>query len=87
MLHRLRQSRTLYTLTTGPKFGVHFKHGAAAMEASEEAGLLGKIEKKKLGSFHYRKRLKNGAVLLCRVDVFPMRAIRQPKTGRKCISV
>jgi hypothetical protein len=24
MLHRLRQSRTLYTLTTGPKFGVHF---------------------------------------------------------------
>jgi len=25
MLHRLRQSRTLYTLTAGPKFGVHFK--------------------------------------------------------------
>ena len=24
MLHRLRQSRTLYTLTAGPKFGVHF---------------------------------------------------------------
>ncbi len=54
-------------------------HGTAAMEASEEAGLLGKIEKKKLGSFHYRKRLKNGAVLLCRVDVFPMRVNRQRK--------
>jgi CBS domain containing-hemolysin-like protein len=25
MLHPLRQSRTLHTLTTGPKFGVHFK--------------------------------------------------------------
>jgi predicted helicase len=25
MLHRLRQSRTLHTLTAGPKFGVHFK--------------------------------------------------------------
>jgi hypothetical protein len=24
MLHRLRQSRTLHTLTAGPKFGVHF---------------------------------------------------------------
>ena len=54
-------------------------HGAAAMEASEEAGLVGKIEKKKLGSFHYRKRLKNGAALLCRVDVFPMRVSRQLK--------
>jgi len=25
MLHRLRQSRTLHTLTIGLKFGVHFK--------------------------------------------------------------
>lgn len=54
-------------------------HGAAAVEASEEAGLLRKIEKKKLGSFHYRKRLKNGAALLCSVDVFPMRVARQRK--------
>jgi 8-oxo-dGTP pyrophosphatase MutT (NUDIX family) len=53
--------------------------GAAAVEASEEAGLLGKIEKKKLGSYHYRKRLKNGAMLLCSVDVFPMRVTRQLK--------
>jgi hypothetical protein len=27
MLHRLRQSRTLHTLTAGPKFGVHFSVG------------------------------------------------------------
>jgi 8-oxo-dGTP pyrophosphatase MutT (NUDIX family) len=55
-------------------------HGAAAVEAEEEAGLVGKIEKKKFGSFHYRKRLKNGAALLCRVDVFPMRVTRQRKS-------
>jgi len=54
-------------------------HATAALEALQEAGLLGKIEKKKLGSYHYRKRLKNGAVFLCRVDVFPMRVIRQRK--------
>jgi 8-oxo-dGTP pyrophosphatase MutT (NUDIX family) len=52
---------------------------AAALEALQEAGLLGKIEKKKLGSYHYRKRLKNGAALLCRVDVFPLRVTRQRK--------
>jgi 8-oxo-dGTP pyrophosphatase MutT (NUDIX family) len=55
-------------------------HGAAAVEASEEAGLVGNIEKEKLGSFHYRKRLKNGAALLCRVYVFPMRVTRQRKS-------
>jgi 8-oxo-dGTP pyrophosphatase MutT (NUDIX family) len=58
-------------------------HGAAAMEASEEAGLVGKIEKERLGSFHYRKRLKNEAMLLCRVDVFPMRVTRQRKNWRE----
>jgi hypothetical protein len=47
------------------------------------AGLVGKIEKEKLGSFHYRKRLKNEAVLLCRVDVFRMRVARQRKNWRE----
>jgi 8-oxo-dGTP pyrophosphatase MutT (NUDIX family) len=54
-------------------------HIAAAVEALEEAGLLGKINKKKLGSFHYRKRLQNGAAVSCRVDVFPLRVVRQRK--------
>jgi len=43
------------------------------------SGLKGKIEKTKIGSFHYQKRLKNGAVILCRVDVFPMQVLRQAK--------
>jgi len=56
---------------------------AAAVEALEEAGVVGKIEKKKLGAYHYRKRLKNGAALLCRVDVFPLRVARQRKNWRE----
>jgi 8-oxo-dGTP pyrophosphatase MutT (NUDIX family) len=54
-------------------------HVAAAIEAREEAGLTGKIEKTKIGSFHYHKRLKNGADIHCRVDVFPMQVLRQAK--------
>jgi 8-oxo-dGTP pyrophosphatase MutT (NUDIX family) len=54
-------------------------HIAAAIEAQQEAGLTGKIEKTKIGSFHYQKRMKNGAAILCRVDVFPMRVLRQAK--------
>jgi 8-oxo-dGTP pyrophosphatase MutT (NUDIX family) len=54
-------------------------HATAALEALQEGGLLGKIEKRKLGAFHYRKRLKNGAAITCRVQVFPMRVMRQRK--------
>ncbi|HMK90489.1 MAG TPA: NUDIX hydrolase [Methylocystis sp.] len=49
----------------------------AALEALQEAGLLGKIDRKPLGAYHYRKRLKNGAALFCRVDVFALRVTRQ----------
>jgi predicted NUDIX family NTP pyrophosphohydrolase len=52
----------------------------AEVEALQEAGLLGKIEKAKLGSYHYQKRLVNGATILCRVDVFPLRVERQRKS-------
>ncbi len=31
------------------------------------------------GCYHYQKRLKKGATLLCRVDVFPLRVVRQRK--------
>jgi 8-oxo-dGTP pyrophosphatase MutT (NUDIX family) len=55
-------------------------HTTAALEALEEAGLLGKIEKTRLGSYHYHKRLKNGGTILCRVDVFPLRVVRQRKS-------
>ena len=55
-------------------------HSAAAREAMEEAGLVGKIEKKAAGFYHYQKRLKNGATVLCRVQVFPMLVVKQRKS-------
>jgi len=55
-------------------------YATAAVEALQEAGLLGKIEKTKLGTYHYQKRLRNGAALLCSVDVFPLRVVRQRKS-------
>jgi 8-oxo-dGTP pyrophosphatase MutT (NUDIX family) len=58
-------------------------HAAAAQEALEEAGLVGKIEKKPLGSYHYVKKLRNGAAILCRVDVFPLEVARQRKNWRE----
>ena len=54
-------------------------NASAAVEALEEGGLLGNIGKKSVGAYHYRKRLKNGAVLTCRVEVFPLRVLRQRK--------
>ena len=58
-------------------------HSAAAQEALEEAGLVGKIEKIALGSYHYIKLMRNGAGILCRVDVFPLEVQRQLKNWRE----
>jgi 8-oxo-dGTP pyrophosphatase MutT (NUDIX family) len=54
-------------------------HEAAAVEALEEAGLIGPVDKLPIGSYHYLKQMKNGASTLCRVDVYPMRVTRQRK--------
>ncbi len=43
---------------------------AAANEAREEAGLLGRIEERPLGHYTYRKRLHLLASVLCVVDVY-----------------
>jgi 8-oxo-dGTP pyrophosphatase MutT (NUDIX family) len=51
---------------------------AAAIEAMEEAGLLGIISAKPFGFFRYAKRFSRGDEL-CRVEVFPMRVSRQRK--------
>jgi uncharacterized protein Yka (UPF0111/DUF47 family) len=47
-------------------------HGAAAMEAQEEAGVIGLICPTALGSYRYRKKRGNGASLMIDVDVFPL---------------
>jgi 8-oxo-dGTP pyrophosphatase MutT (NUDIX family) len=52
---------------------------SAAREAREEAGVVGEIGKNSIGSYSYRKRLKNGAVVACEVRVFPLKVKRQQK--------
>jgi 8-oxo-dGTP pyrophosphatase MutT (NUDIX family) len=55
-------------------------HLAAAREALEEAGVTGRIARASAGSYGYIKRLKNGAPLECRVQVFPLKIERQRKS-------
>ena len=45
---------------------------AAAQEAYEEAGLVGKPGRKSLGAFHYDKRLQSGRLQHVRVIVYPL---------------
>jgi 8-oxo-dGTP pyrophosphatase MutT (NUDIX family) len=62
-------------------------YAAAAREAFEEAGVLGPIARSPIGAYDYVKRLKNGAPLACRVEVFPMRVSHQrarwPEQGQR----
>jgi 8-oxo-dGTP pyrophosphatase MutT (NUDIX family) len=46
---------------------------AAAVEAAEEAGLVGEITAKPLGSYRYMKRLKHDKTMAIQVIVFPFR--------------
>jgi 8-oxo-dGTP pyrophosphatase MutT (NUDIX family) len=52
---------------------------AAAHEAFEEAGVVGSVGRRSVGSFSYEKRLRNGAVVVCEVRVFPLKVARQTK--------
>jgi 8-oxo-dGTP pyrophosphatase MutT (NUDIX family) len=54
-------------------------HHSAAREAFEEAGVVGMISRRPVGSFPYEKRLKNGDVLVCEVRVFPLKVSNQSK--------
>ncbi|QNT68702.1 NUDIX hydrolase [Defluviicoccus vanus] len=42
----------------------------AAREAYEEAGLVGKVRKRSVGTFRYEKRLPRESVVSCKVRVF-----------------
>jgi 8-oxo-dGTP pyrophosphatase MutT (NUDIX family) len=52
-------------------------HDSAAREAFEEAGVVGTVSRRTVGSFPCQKRLKNGAVVACEVHVFPLKVTRQ----------
>lgn len=46
-------------------------HETAAIEAFEEAGVIGKPMRRAIGSYEYRKRPESGGTL-CRVEVYPL---------------
>jgi 8-oxo-dGTP pyrophosphatase MutT (NUDIX family) len=52
-------------------------HKSAAREALEEAGVIGRINRRPLGAFSYKKRLKSGKVVICEVQVFVMKVKRR----------
>jgi len=51
----------------------------AAREAFEEAGVKGQMGKKKLGAFHYDKRLRSGRLQRVRVTVYPLEVAVESK--------
>jgi 8-oxo-dGTP pyrophosphatase MutT (NUDIX family) len=61
-----------------PKRGVS-PHDTAANEAFEEAGVVGKVSKRPIGSYPYEKILEAGKKARCRVQVFALRVTRQHK--------
>jgi 8-oxo-dGTP pyrophosphatase MutT (NUDIX family) len=52
-------------------------HKSAAREAREEAGVVGSVKRRPLGTFSYEKRLKGGKVVTCKVQVFALKVERQ----------
>ena len=61
-----------------PKKGKSPYH-SAAREAFEEAGVVGAVAKRSVGSFSYEKQLKNGGAVVCEVRVLPLEVRRQNK--------
>lgn len=59
----------------------------AAREAFEEAGLEGDVRRKKVGVFHYEKRLSSGRLQPVRVSVFALQVRREcedfPEKGQR----
>jgi len=64
-------------------------HDTAAREALEEAGVRGKIGKGAIGHYSYGKRLSDGGVLACTVEVYPLAVERQlrrwPERGQRTL--
>ena len=58
-------------------------HDAAAVEAAEEAGLIGAVETTPLGSYRYMKGLKSGATVAVQVIVFPFMVAAQVESWKE----
>jgi 8-oxo-dGTP pyrophosphatase MutT (NUDIX family) len=78
MLVTSRETRRWIIPKGWPKKGKS-PHHSAAREAFEEAGVVGAVARRPVGSFSYGKRLKNGGAIVCEVRVFPLEVRRQNK--------
>jgi 8-oxo-dGTP pyrophosphatase MutT (NUDIX family) len=78
MLVTSRETRRWIIPKGWPKKG-KLPHHSAAREAFEEAGVVGAVGRRSVGSFSYEKRLKNGGLVECEVRVFPLEVKRQNK--------
>jgi 8-oxo-dGTP pyrophosphatase MutT (NUDIX family) len=78
MLITSRETRRWVIPKGWPKKGKSPQY-SAAREAFEEAGVLGAVARRSVGSFSYEKRLKNGGLVVCDVRVFPLEVRRQSK--------
>ena len=58
----------------------HQPSACAALEALEEAGVCGEIEKIAFGQYRYFKQFKNGASVPCKVDIFALKVTREKNT-------
>lgn len=55
----------------------------AAIEAREEAGLVGEVAELPIGTYRYRKGLHTFASMLCEVQVFPLEVSEQLTAWRE----
>jgi 8-oxo-dGTP pyrophosphatase MutT (NUDIX family) len=78
MLVTSRETRRWIIPKGWPKKGKS-PHRSAAREAFEEAGVIGAVGRRSVGSFSYEKQLKNGGFVECEVRVFPLEVKRQNK--------
>jgi 8-oxo-dGTP pyrophosphatase MutT (NUDIX family) len=76
MLVTSRETRRWIIPKGWPKKGKS-PHRSAAREAFEEAGVIGAVGRRPVGSFSYEKRMKNGGSVECEVRVFPLEVKRQ----------
>jgi 8-oxo-dGTP pyrophosphatase MutT (NUDIX family) len=61
----------------------------AAREAREEAGVVGEIQRRPIGSYHYKKLLDDGLPVWCTVEVFALAVVERlpswPEQGERAI--
>ena len=58
----------------------------AALEAMEEAGVKG-VTTPSIGAYRYNKRLRDGSVVICKVELFPLEVTQEepvwPEAGER----